>query len=136
MSLSRWNRQLGIYAYSSVTIEGVATDVWTLAAVTFGRVDATRARQAVAAGMAETVTDAVVELSSEISVPANSVIVDGSSLDAATAYHVRGRRVRRDARCQYVDTQQLDRNKIDPSALLLDGSFIADGSNVLAGVGS
>lgn len=136
MSLSRWNRQLGVYAYSSLTIEGVATDVWTLTAVTFGRVDAKRARQAVLGGAMELQTDAVVELSDEITVPANAVVVDGSSLVAATAYHVRGIRPRRDQHRQFVDVQQLDRNKIDPSALLLDGSFIADGSNVLAGVGA
>lgn len=136
MSLSAWNRQLGVYAYSSLTIEGVATDVWTLVDITFGRVDATRARQAVHGGAMELQTDAIVELSDEVTVPANAVIVDGSALDAATAYHVRGIRPRPARHRQYIDVQQLDRNKIDPSALLLDGSFVADGSKVLAGVGS
>jgi hypothetical protein len=135
MSLSRWNRTLGIYAYSSTTIEGVATDVWTLCAVTFGEVNATRAKQAVHGGAMELQTDAVVELSDDVTVPANAVIVDGSALDAATAYHVRGIRPRAAHHRQYIDVQQLDRNKIDPTALLLDGSFIADGSKILAGVG-
>jgi hypothetical protein len=134
MSLSRWNKYLGLYAYSSSVTEGVATDVWTLSASTFGRVDAVRARQSVLGGATETQIDGVVELSSFVNVPPNGIIVDGSALDAATAYRVRGVRPRPDRRCQYVDVEQIDRERIDAAALLLDGSFIADGSKVLAGV--
>lgn len=135
MSLSRWNKSLGLYAYSSTTTEGVATDVWTLAATTFGRVDAKRAQQTVLGGATETQIDAVVELSDQVTVPANSVIVDGSSLNAATAYRVRGVRPRPDQRRQYVDVQQIDRERVDAAALLLDGSWLLDGSEILNGVG-
>jgi hypothetical protein len=121
MSLSRWNRQLGIYAYSSTTIEGVATDVWTLCAVTFGEsTRRARSRPCTAARWSCRPTPSSSSVTSHRA--GERVIVDGSALDAATAYHVRGIRPRAARHRQYVDVQQLDRNKIDPTALLLDGA--------------
>lgn len=136
MSLSRRTRRLGLYVYSSTTREGVATDVWTLAGTWWGRIDAASGQQLVRAGMTETVIDAIAQLSDEVTVPANAVLVDGTSYAAAAAYHVRAVRIRKDQRIQYVGVQQLGRDRVDAAALLLDGSFILDGSEILNGVGS
>jgi hypothetical protein len=144
MSISRRNRRLAIYAYSSTTVEGVATDVWTLLGIAWGRVDAVRARQAVMGGATETQITAVAEFADTVSVPANAIIVDGRAMGspgpsvdpaAAThAYFVRGVRMRRDQRTQWVDVEQVDRNRTDAAALYLDGTYALDGSQALSGV--
>ncbi|HTE48259.1 MAG TPA: hypothetical protein VK636_23640 [Gemmatimonadaceae bacterium] len=135
MSISRRTRYLGIYSYSDTGTEGVPVDTWTFDAAHWGRVDDVRGKQVLRAGGAEVQVDAELEFSDEAVIPANCIVVDGTRVDAATAYHVRYLLPKSMHRLKLVYAQRIDRNKIDASKLLLDGSFILDGSEILNGVG-
>lgn len=135
MSFSRRTQRLGIYAYSDTGVEGVPADTWTLTGTFWGRIDDLRARQTVMQGATQHTVDSVIQFGDEVSVPANAIVVNGSSLNAATAYQVRGLVPRELARVTLAYAERIDRNVIDPAALLLNGAFILDGSKILNGVG-
>jgi head-tail adaptor len=135
MSISRRTSWLGIYAYSDTGVEGMPVDTWTLAGTWWGRIDDYRGRQRSNAGANESQVDAVIQFADEVTVPANAIIVDGSSITAATAYKVAYSLPRQLRRVALAYCSRVDRNKLDPAALLLNGAFVLDGSQILNGVG-
>lgn len=134
MSISRRTQYLGIYAYSDTGTEGVPVDTWTFQEAAWGRVDDTKGQQVQHGGVTESRVDAVIQFDEYADIPANCIVVDGSSIDAATAYHVRAVTPRQLMRVQLAYAERIDRNKIDPSALILDGTWVIDGSEILNGV--
>lgn len=135
MSLSRRTSWLGVYAYSDTGVEGVPVDTWTLVGTYWGRIDDLKGRQRSNAGANESEVDAVIQFGDEVTIPANAIIVDGTSIVAATAYKVVYSIPKQLRRVLLAYAARVDRNKIDLAALLLNGAFALDGSEILNGVG-
>lgn len=153
MSLSRRDRRLGLYAYNNTGREGVPVDTWTLAGTFWGRVDDYRGHQSIVAGVPEVGIDSVLQFSFDPHIPANAIVVDGTLLldgtfnldgnesltgqpgdGTAGVYHIRRVIPRRMHRVQLAYSQRISLNAVNVAALVLDGSFILDGSAVLGGV--
>ena len=135
MSISRRTAWLGLYTYADTGIEGVPVDTWTLQGAYWGRVDDVRGRQTLVRGLPEARVDSVIQFSDEVVLPSNGVVVNGNSIIAPTAYHIRYVVPREMHRVSLVYAERIDRNVIDVAGLIINGAFILDGSMILNGVG-
>lgn len=134
MSLSRRDHWLGIYGYSDTGVEGVVRDTWTLSGSWWGRVDDYTGRQQSRGGSNEVQVDSVIQVADEAVVPVNAIVIDGTSLVAPMAYQVKYTVPKQTHTLVLLYAVRIDRLVIDPTALLLNGMFVLDGSEILNGV--
>lgn len=100
----------------------------------WGRVEDHTGRQHSRGGSNEVHVDSVIQLADAAALPDNAIIIDGTSLVAPMAYQVKYSVPTQMHQLVLVYAVRIDRGTIDSAALLLNGIFILDTSEILNGV--